>query len=147
MSTYLSHVGICVSDLERSTRFYCEALGFEKAESFTVGDEFAALMEFDSVALTSQFLRRDGHAIELLSFAAPEPSGERSRRPVNTFGLTHLSFRVDDVADAAAKVVALGGTVHAPTRTTFPGADGADMDFVYCSDPDGTRVELMKLPA
>lgn len=144
MGTYLSHVGICVSDLDRSIRFYCEGLGFEQAESFTVGDEFAALMEMDSVKLTSQFLRRDGHAIELLSFATPEPGGDRHRRPVNTFGLTHLSFRVDDVAEIAEKVVALGGTVHTETRTTM--ADGA-MDFVYCSDPDGTRVELMRIPS
>ena len=144
MGTYLSHVGICVSDLERSVRFYCEGLGFEQAESFTVGDEFAALMEMDSVQLTSQFLRREGQAIELLSFIHPEPEGERTRRPVNTFGLTHLSFRVDDVAEAATKLEELGGTVHATTRTTM--ADGV-MDFVYCSDPDGTRVELMKIPS
>lgn len=142
MGTHLSHVGICVSDLERSIRFYCEGLGFEQAESFTVGDEFAALMEMDSVHLTSQFLRREGQAIELLSFGHPAPGGERSRRPVNTFGLTHLSFRVDDVAAAATKLEELGGTVHTETRTTM--ADGA-MDFVYCSDPDGTRVELMKI--
>lgn len=144
MGTYLSHVGVCVSDLDRSIRFYCEGLGFERAESFTVGDEFAALMEMDGVALTSQFLRRDGHAIELLSFGHPEPQGDRTRRPVNTFGLTHLSFRVDDVAEAAAKVEELGGTVHTDTRTTM--ADGA-LDFVYCSDPDGTRVELMRIPS
>ncbi len=144
MGTYLSHVGICVSDLDRSIRFYCEGLGFEPAESFEVGDEFAALMEMDSVRLRSQFLRRDGHAIELLSFGHPEPGGERVRRPVNTYGMTHLSFRVDDVAAVAAKVEALGGTVHTETRTTM--ADGA-MDFVYCSDPDGTRVELMRIPS
>lgn len=144
MGTYLSHVGICVSDLDRSIRFYTEGLGFEQAESFTVGDEFATLMEMDSVELTSQFLRRDGHAIELLSFGHPEPGGERHRKDVNTFGLTHLSFRVDDVAEAAAKVEELGGTVHTETRTTM--ADGA-LDFVYCSDPDGTRVELMRIPS
>jgi lactoylglutathione lyase len=144
VGTYLSHVGICVSDLDRSIRFYCDGLGFEKAESFTVGDEFATLMEMDSVELTSQFLRRDGHALELLSFGHPEPGGARTRRPVNTFGLTHLSFRVDDVDEVAAKVQELGGTVHAETRSTM--ADGA-MDFVYCSDPDGTRVELMRIPS
>ena len=144
MATYLSHVGICVSDLDRSIRFYCEGLGFEVAESFEVGDEFAALMEMDTVRLESQFLRRDGHAVELLSFGEPAAQGERSRRPVNTFGLTHLSFRVDDVNEAAAKVEELGGTVHTGTRTTM--ADGV-LDFVYCSDPDGTRVELMRIPS
>ena len=138
----LSHVGVCVSDLERSTRFYCEALGFEKAESHTVGDEFARLMGLDGVDLTSQFLRRDGHAIELLSFGRPE-AAPGDGRPIHTFGLTHLSFLVHDVDEVAAKVREHGGTVHDETRTFF-GEDRA-LDFVYCSDPDGTRVELMKL--
>ena len=31
-----SHFGICVSDLETSLRFYCDALGFEKAESLSL---------------------------------------------------------------------------------------------------------------
>ena len=34
-ATTFSHLGICVSDLERSLRFYCEALGFTAAESHT----------------------------------------------------------------------------------------------------------------
>ncbi len=141
MTTALSHVGVCVSDLERSTRFYCEALGFERAESFEVGDEFAGLMELGSVRLASQFLRRDGLAVELLHFAAPPAEGERSRRPMNRFGLTHLCVRVDDVDAVAGAIAAAGGAVHEHTRTTL--ADG-QIDFVYCSDPDGTRLELMK---
>ena len=53
-----SHFGICVSDLERSLRFYCDALGFEKAESHAIGSDFARLMEFPDVDVTSQFIRR-----------------------------------------------------------------------------------------
>ena len=55
-----SHFGICVSDLGRSLRFYCDALGFEQAESHEIGTEFARLMEFPEVAVTSKFIRR-GH--------------------------------------------------------------------------------------
>lgn len=142
MTTALSHVGVCVSDLEASTRFYRDALGFEVAESFEVGDEFAPLMGLGETAtLASQFLRREGLAIELLHFAEPRSDGERTARPMNRFGLTHLCFHVDDVEAVAAAIVAAGGTVHEQTRTTL--ADGA-LDFVYCTDPDGTRLELMK---
>jgi len=31
------------------------------------------------------------------------------------------------------------------TRTTFD-LPGATLDFVYCTDPDGVRIELMHLP-
>lgn len=140
MATLFSHYGICVTDLESSTRFYVEALGFTKAEVFTVGSEFATLMGLEDVQLTSQFLEKDGVRLELLAFAVPGVLGEVTMRPINKLGLTHLSFRVDDVDAAAALVAEHGGTVHADTRTTM-----GDLDFVYCSDPNGTRVELMKL--
>ena len=144
MSTVLSHVGVCVSDVEASTRFYCEALGFDAAEAFDVGDEFGPLMELDGVQLHSQFLRRDGQAIELLSFATPEPGGTKERRPMTQFGLTHLCFRVDDVEAVAEAVAAHGGTVLDHTRTTL--ADGA-LDFVYCTEPDCVRPEPMRMPS
>ncbi len=95
--------------------------------------------------LHSQFLRRGGVTIELLHFDEPGQSGDGTRRPVNRLGISHLSVRVEDVSAAAARLEQVGGTVVPGTRTTF-GEGVAAMDFVYCTDPDGTRVELMRLP-
>lgn len=141
-----SHVGLCVSDGERSKRFYTEALGFSPTADFRVGAEFARLMELDDVALRSQFLERDGTTIELLTYDAPRTIGDAHRRSMNQLGLTHLSFRVDDVDGVAALVAQHGGTVHHETRTRLGDGDAAS-DFVYCSDPDGIRIELMCLPS
>jgi lactoylglutathione lyase len=141
----VSHVGVCVSDPDRSLRFWRDGLGFVPSHSFDVGPEFGRLMELDGVALRSQFLRRDGVTVELLWFENPPAEGDGSRRPVNRHGFTHLSVQVADVDAAAARVTQTGGTVLHETRTTL--GDGAGlMDFVYCTDPDGTRVELMRLP-
>jgi catechol 2,3-dioxygenase-like lactoylglutathione lyase family enzyme len=145
MTTTFSHLGICVSDLERSLRFYCEGLGFVPAESHAVGDEFGRLMELDGVVLRSQFVRRDTMAIELLHFTTPDQIGEPVRRPMNQLGLTHLSIRVDDVDAVAETVERLGGSVVVETRTTFD-VPGTTLDFVYCTDPDGVRIELMNIP-
>ena len=135
-----SHFGVCVSDLDRSTRFYVEALGFEPTVAHDVGPEFGGLMEVDGARVRSQFLQRDGVSMELLRFDAPGHTGDGERRPVNQLGLTHLCFRVDDVDEVAGRVRELGGTVHDHTRTRL-----GDLDFLYCTDPDGTRVELMRL--
>ena len=143
MAATFSHIGICVSDLDRSVRFYCEGLGFTLAESHTVGNEFGPLMEVEGeVVLQSQFIRKDGVSIELLHFHSPGQDRAEDRRPVNRVGLTHLSIRVDDVDDLATTIFALGGEVLQHTRTTL----AADLDFLYCTDPDGTRIELMRLP-
>ena len=137
-----SHFGICVSDLEHSLRFYCDALGFEKAESHEIGREFATLMDLPDVAVTSQFIRKGPTAIELLAFHEPAPFGDRERRAVNQLGLTHMSFRVDDLAATEMRIVELGGAVVESSRTKID-LGGSPLEFVYCTDPDGVRVELM----
>ncbi|HXP32978.1 MAG TPA: VOC family protein [Acidimicrobiales bacterium] len=144
MDVTFSHLGICVRDLERSMRFYCDALGFELVQSHTVGTEFSRLMEVDDVVLQSRFVRRDGVSIELLHFDSPGHSGEPVRRPMNRLGITHLSLRVDDIDAVAQRIESLGGRALRDTRTTL-GASNA-LDFVYCTDPDGVRIELMHLP-
>jgi len=146
VSLWVSHIGICVSDLECSLRFYRDGLGFEEVASHEVGEEFAALMEVEGVRLRSRMVRRDAVTLELLAFDAPGTTGRPDRRPMNRLGLTHLSLRVDDLEAVAATVGAFGGSVVASTRTTLD-LGGTRLDFVYCTDPDGVRIELMDLGA
>jgi catechol 2,3-dioxygenase-like lactoylglutathione lyase family enzyme len=143
-ATY-SHVGLCVSDLDRSLRFYRDGLGFELVGTHHVGDDFAPLLELENVRLESRFLRSGGSSIELLWFESPWHTGEAVRRPMNQLGLTHLSIRVDDVDAVAASVEKLGGTVVRSSRVSLGEGDDR-LEFVYCTDPDGVRVELMRIP-
>ena len=136
-----SHVGLCVSDLERSIRFYCEGLGCERAERFELdGTQVPGLAEALEVpspaVIVSQMVTSGRLKIELLGWASPTAHGRPSSRR-NQLGLTHLSFYVDDVDRVAARLVACGGTLLPATRQS-PG-----IDLVFLADPDGTRIELM----
>ena len=138
-----SHLGICVRNLERSMRFYCDGLGFEKAETFEVTNAFGKALEVEGdVAGTSQFVRRGGMRIELLFYQSPGATGEPARRR-NQLGITHLSFIVEDVDAAAKHLVACGGKLLPATRN---GSDPAATQLVFVADPDGVRVELMSNP-
>jgi len=137
-----SHFGICVSDLDRSLRFWCDGLGFEKAETFEVGPEFGASLEVEGeVKVTSQFIRREGMAIELLAYESPGVIGAPSTRR-NQLGLTHVSFVVDDLEAAEKHLVECGGTVLEHTRF----GDPTTVQIIFLTDPDGTRVELLRYP-
>src|ERR1700676_3074068 len=115
-----SHFGLCVSDLDRSLRFYCEGLGFQVAEGFDLTDSMVPGIEKSlevpgPVVLRSQMITLDAMKIELLHYASPPVDGVPSARR-NQLGLTHLSFWVADVDEAAAALVACGGTILPDTR-------------------------------
>ena len=141
--TAFSHLGLCVSDLAASLRFYCEGLGFEAADSFDIGTHFAAALEVDGdISVTSQFIKRGDLSIELLGWTQPAPAGTPSQSRAS-LGLTHLSFLVPDPEATATRLVELGGTLLEDTWTAYaPG--GEPRDIVFLADPDGTRVELMR---
>ena len=140
-----SHRGICATSADRSMEFYHRALGFEPAENYEMDDPALRVgMEVDIDGLRAQMVRNPaGITLELLQYKDLVPTGSHERRPNNQYGLTHLAFYVDDMDEAAAKVAAAGGRVHTHTRATFP---EGNTTMMYCSDPDGVRVELMHNP-
>ncbi|MFI1577824.1 VOC family protein [Embleya sp. NPDC020630] len=139
-----SHLGVCVTDLDRALRFYRDGLGFAPVARYDVGNEVAHTLEVEGdVRLVSQLIAKEGMVVELLYYASPEPQGEPSRRR-NQLGLTHLSFLVEDVDAAAARLVEHGGTLLTGTRASLPSETGST-ELVFLADPDGTRIELMRL--
>jgi lactoylglutathione lyase len=140
-----SHVGVCCSDLDRSTRFYTDVLGFTELFTMEMGDEVAATMEREGIRFESRMLRRGDVRLELLHWLEPEADGDRTKRPMTTFGMTHLCFRVDDIDDLAAAAEKAGGQVHRHTLSELPGAGvgGQSVKLLYLTDPDGVRIECM----
>jgi glyoxylase I family protein len=140
----LSHLGICVADLERSLRFYCEGLGFREVSALDLsGEPSATLLGLPGVSLQARYLERDGARIELLHYPAPGALGDGRPRPMNARGLTHLSFRVEGLDAVLARLVELGGAALAGTRI---GNARVGMHAAFVQDPDGTRIELVEAP-
>ena len=137
-----SHIGIGVSDLDRSIRFYSDVFGFTELYRLDFNDdEVAATMEQEG-AFRSAMLIRDDVRVELLQWVDVPVSGG-GKKPMTELGFTHLSFRVDDVDDLTDAVVAAGGAVH-PQTLSHVGPEGAPQaGLLYYTDPDGTRIEVM----
>jgi lactoylglutathione lyase len=131
----LNHFGHCVTDLDRSVRFYCDLFGFTERRRMSVPDDATSqLLGIDKpVGLHAAYLEKDATTFELLWFDRPENPPVR-RRPLNEPGLTHLSFCVDDPAETARRAVELGGSV----------VDGSDVGAaMFIRDPDGQPIELI----
>ena len=133
-----NHVGHCVTDLAVSRRFYEELLGFTHQRDLPVPDGPASkLLQVPApVGMTAVYLERDGFVLELLHFDR-EGNEPRRERSFTEPGLTHLSFSVDDLEAACAKVASLGGEVL--TDTDMGGA------AIMLRDPDGQLIELLPM--
>jgi catechol 2,3-dioxygenase-like lactoylglutathione lyase family enzyme len=139
----LTHVGISVSDLERSLRFYRDALGFEREHELHVaGEPVDTLLRLHGADLHAVYLMRDGVRIELLHFASP-PAPPPRTRAMHEHGLTHLSFRVTDLEATLAALRAAGERVLEETIIRFPEFGSA---ACFITDPDGQLIELVQAP-
>jgi glyoxylase I family protein len=141
--TKLAHIGICVSDLDRSMRFYGEALGFRLDHLCDALPPFESHAEFEQIAMRGALYEFQGCIIELMYFDAPGFKGPAERRPMNQLGFTHFSFEVDDIDAVIERIVKYEGTLHPSTRLAVSGKG----EFVFCTDPDGVRIQLWQRPA
>jgi catechol 2,3-dioxygenase-like lactoylglutathione lyase family enzyme len=133
-----NHLGQCVTDLERSKRFYCELLGFTLDREISPPDEGSAklLSLTPPLGMTAVYLVRDGLVLELLHFAAAGQTQPYEARSMNQPGLTHISLSVEDLDGVLARVPELGGTVIAASNIGVG---------VFIHDPDGQLVELLPM--
>jgi catechol 2,3-dioxygenase-like lactoylglutathione lyase family enzyme len=139
----LTHVGIGVSDLERSLRFYRDLLGFRFEHELQVeGGPSDTLLRLRDVRLHAVYLVRDGVRIELLHFASP-PRPVARARAMHEPGLTHLSFRVADLDATLTALRGAGERVLDETIIRLPEFKAA---ACFILDPDGQLIELVQSP-
>jgi catechol 2,3-dioxygenase-like lactoylglutathione lyase family enzyme len=139
--TMMSHVTLCVRDLQASTRFYVESFGFEAPYRRAAGDDFAPLLGLPTLDLELVMLRLGNQRLELVGHrSSPHP---RTELPMNTVGFTHIAFHVPDIDEAVARIEAHGGAVDKGSRIAVS-VNGEDREYVFTRDPDGNRVELIR---
>ncbi|MEV4949018.1 VOC family protein [Streptomyces sp. NPDC053755] len=119
------HVGLNVTNLEKSLPFYIRVFGFE------------ILAEGKDDSQRWAFLARDGRLMLTLWQQSQESFS------VGAAGLHHLSFQVDSIEDvkAAEAVLRELGADFAHDGVVSHG-EGAGSGGIFFADPDGIRLEI-----
>ena len=119
------HVGLNVSDLDRSTAFYRAVLGLEVQPRGSEPERRWA------------FLGRDGR---LLVTLWQQSSG---RFPTSSPGLHHLSFQVEDIEQVrGVESVLRSLSAEFAHDGVVPHGEGAASGGIFFTDPDGIRLEV-----
>ena len=129
------HVGLCVSDLERSRRFYMEAFGFTYDRELKLPSaQIDALLRIEPKGdIHAVYLMLGAFTLELMGFDPPGALGAADR-VFNQTGLTHLAIAVEDPVASAALCETLGGTIVSDIGRA-----------AVVRDPDGQLIELLQL--
>jgi len=136
----ISHIGICTSNVEHSVKFYTEALGFELLRSIDeIGPPFDDLVEIPGTVFCAHHLKCGEVTIELVGYPDTEVTGSAERRPMNQLGFTHMTLGVDNVNEVLERIKQFGGHVHTETKIDSPFGP-----IIFCTDPDGVRIEVMQ---
>jgi len=141
----LSHIGLCVANIERAATFYKEVFGYKNRGVLKIGKEADALLDLKSTDLDVMYLQRPGEdtRIELLHFKSPGTEISKKVRAVNLTGITHFSFRVDNMQEVLALTKKYGGHFIESSYSEYK-----DFGVASCmiTDPNGTRIELLQAP-
>ena len=135
----VSHIGLCVADLERSLGFYRDLLGFRERDRLEVHGPLAAqLLRLQDVDLVAVYLERDGLTLELLHYRHPEGTAAIRSRPMNQHGLTHISLQAVAPGAALAELRRQGVEI---AEATVVQVKGSVVAFLF-QDPDGQTLEI-----
>jgi lactoylglutathione lyase len=124
----LGHIALTVQDMDKSLRFYCDILGFEKAFEIR-DDQNNPWIEYIKVA--------PGQFIELFYGGI-----NKTETIDHSIGFNHLCLEVHDIHELANHLSSQG------VRLDIEPKRGKDHNFqCWVKDPDGNRIEFMQLDA
>lgn len=138
----LHHLGVSVPDLEAAKAFYVDTLGFELVDEDRLenSDLLDGVTGLRHVSCQMMLLRLGNLHMEVFQFHSPQPVGERTGRPVNEYGYTHLAFEVSDVQQAYEQLKEAGVAWNFPPVEIAPG-----YWTTYGRDPFGNVLEIQQV--
>ena len=144
----LDHLGLTVSDLDRSLAFWVGALGCaERGRGVVEWPHLDRLVGMESTRIEWVELELPGGGVvELQQYHRPVGTPVPSGRECDP-GRSHLALRVRDLDRLIGELRRSGVRLGAPDATLLERGAYAGWRAVYAYDPDGWGLELMEPPA
>jgi len=121
------HIGVMVSDLEKSKEFYCGVLGFKVLQDFDV--------EIPQGVLVTSFIELDNVILHLEMF----PEFDTSLKA----GLFHhICLNVNNIHGAIEYLKSKGVEFEAENTFTLYDVFGGNLECIFFKGPDGELIEL-----
>ena len=142
MITAIRHVGLVVTDIKKSLKFWCETMGFVVSRQMEeAGPHIDAMMGLKNVRVTTAKLSApDGNLLELLCFHSHPDKGQWEGSPYST-GLTHIALTVSDLDETCRRLKEVGVKFPAEPQASPDG----NAKVIYATGPEGILLELVEV--
>lgn len=145
-SSSVIDLGVVVSDLEKSAKFYTEAVGFREVKGFAVPAEFCADAGLtDGKPLTIRvFVLGDGpSATKLKLMEVPGTKKGPAGLANSQLGYRYVTIHINDTDAALKRIEKAGIKPVAKTPVALPDGFPKGVALTVLHDPDGNIVELV----
>ncbi len=143
-----NHAGFVVSDLDRTTRFFQELLGFELASRAPRGEKFitgiTGITGLQQADIEVAYLRGYGLWIELIRYKSPADRGTALPK-IYQDGAGHIAFDVAQIYKAVAAAAEYGLAVVGDIGTVDQGPNQG-RKVVYMQSKEGLSIEFIEVP-
>lgn len=139
-SPLINHIGLTVTNLEASIRFYTEAVGMTLVRRGikTGGDWFDTLTDNSGAIIDAAMLKADQTILQLVQYH--EGGDPRPATGHNRVGNFHMCVNVNDVDAAHSAIQSMGDCRPTPIiELPIPAARS-----FYVRDPDGVPIEFLQ---
>ena len=144
-ATGVSHIAICVRDLDKSLAFYRDILGMrvtlDQMQDTTTGGLPHVYKHPRKTRRTVHVRYGEGNTTPSLVLTS-HPGDQADGEPIklDQVGISHLSFTVKDVKALAEELAAKGVQLAGP-MDAFTNAQG-EVSSIFVFDPDGIMVQF-----
>jgi len=135
------HMGIVVSDMEKSLKFYRDLLGLKVKSLVDEEGEFLDnMLAHENVKnKVAKLYAKNGNA--LVELIDSKSYGNKKDRDFFTIGASHFALTVDDLDETYDYLIKNGVKFTAPPQQSPDGF----AKVTFCEDPDGTLIELVEV--
>ncbi|WP_153730877.1 VOC family protein [Sporosarcina obsidiansis] len=145
------HVGISVTNIEKSIEFYSKWFGLEYLGTVEITREqaeeniTAKIFSVDGITeVKIAYLKspESNFAIELLEYRGIEK--DQVKYQVSDIGASHVCFAVSNLDDMYQRMVAEGVRFLSKSPTTLPAGHNKGAKIAFLIDPDDFIIELLQ---
>ena len=140
----MSHMGICVRNIEKSLAFYRDMLGMSIMKDEMLPPEDLGPLHLYELPLAKRrvvYLKYGAHAASPVLVITERPESTAGQPTLlDQHGISHLGFTIPNLQEFTERMLKLGAKPFGPTDS-FRSPEGKVLS-VFFSDPDGKLLQF-----